>query len=45
MEEKKMVIASNPVNNCSTGMLRPIENARKRNNGIISPKITTGPLL
>jgi len=45
MEEKKMAIASNPVNNCSIGMFRPMENARKRKNGMISPKISTGALL
>lgn len=45
MEEKKIAIPNNPVNNCCIGILRPMENARKRKNGIISPKITTGPLL
>jgi hypothetical protein len=37
MEEKKMVIPINPVNNCCIGMFRPMKNARKRKNGAMSP--------
>ena len=45
IEEKKIVIPTNPLNNCSKGRFLPIKKAKKRKKGINKPKITTGPLL
>ena len=45
IEEKKMVIPSNPVNKCCMGIFLPMKNDRNRKKGMISPKMSTGPLL